>query len=112
MSGYGFDEDECPHCDGSGLIGGFSGQRAFFKEAQGIPLTVAERKALRTQVRRKMGDVIKPRKVMTLDQRLANYAAYVERKGPKPKSVIKKFTKPEVEAIIAQLFPRGEQKDE
>lgn len=44
MSGYGMDY-ECPHCDGSGLIGGFAGQKSIYARIDETPYTALERKA-------------------------------------------------------------------
>ena len=45
-SGYGFGF-ECPHCEGSGLIGGFAGQKDIYAALDAQPMTAADRKKRR-----------------------------------------------------------------
>lgn len=49
MSGYGYGF-ECPHCEGSGLIGGFAGQSDIYRKLDERALTGAQRKELKAKL--------------------------------------------------------------
>ena len=103
MSGYGMDF-ECPHCSGSGLIGGFAGARSLFSEAANIPMTVAQRKAFRAQVKSTLGAEDKPRKIRTPADRLAAAQALIARGGqPKARAKAKKYSAQDVLTILEEM---------
>lgn len=108
MSGYGMDF-ECPQCDGSGLIGGFAGQRSIIQSAAEVPMTVADRKKFLAALKKNLGAADPPRKVRTLEQRIADAKAYADSGGKrKPKKVVKKYTEAEVDALVTSYI--GEHK--
>lgn len=110
MSGYGMDF-ECPHCDGSGLIGGFAGQRSIIQSAADVPMTVAERKKFLAALKKNLGANDPPRKVRSLEDRVKAAKSYYDRGGvplPKSASKAKKYTKEEVDALITSYI--GEHK--
>lgn len=87
MSGYGYGM-ECPSCDGSGLIGGFAGQKEAYAELANRPLTVAQRKLARKAIINAFGTEADKRgpKPMTAERRLKLAQAVVAREGaPGPK---------------------------
>lgn len=101
MSGYGYGL-ECPSCDGSGLIGGFEGQRSAFGAVNDMKLTKAEREAYKKKLKAVLGKDDKPR-VMSKEKRIAAMQAYIQRGGPKEKKAhAKKYSAEEVLALIEE----------
>lgn len=82
MSGYGMDF-ECPHCEGSGLIGGFAGQKDIYSRINDVPLTAAQRKEQKAAIFAALAsDKEKARRVKkTPAQKLAAAQRIIERQG-------------------------------
>lgn len=91
MSGYGYGYGmECPHCEGSGLIGGFAGQKSFSAALNDLPLKVSDRKKYRQQALELLNAEqkieMKPRKKLTANDRVEIAREIIKRGGlPKPK---------------------------
>lgn len=108
MSGYGYGM-ECPSCEGSGLIGGFSGQQQFYSLAAKEPMTVAQRKAFIKKIKSTLGkdDVPRFTEAERRERRMASARAFIERGGvPKPTKVYgpkQSFTAEQVRQMIDEM---------
>lgn len=105
MSGYGF---ECPHCEGSGLIGGFAGQKSFNAALDDMALSVANRKKYKQAALRLLNDEqkiqTKPRKKLTAADRVLIAQEVIKRQGaPKAKKVAPKYEPEIVGQTLARL---------
>lgn len=83
MSGYGYGF-ECPHCEGSGLIGGFAGQREIYGKLDERPLTAAKRKELRAKLFDALassGEKAARGRKKTAEQRIKAAEAIIKRQG-------------------------------
>lgn len=83
MSGYGYGF-ECPHCEGSGLIGGFAGQSDIYAKLDEQSLTGAQRKELKAKLFDALaGDKEKARRKAgrTAEQRVKAAKAILARNG-------------------------------
>lgn len=74
---------ECPACEGSGLIGGFAGQKDIYASINDVPLTTAQRKAQKAAIFSALAsDKEKSRRARkTPEQRLAAAQKIVARAG-------------------------------
>ena len=95
-SGYGFgygEDSECPYCEGSGLIGGFAGQKDIYAALDKQSMTAAERKLRRAFLFDKLAsDKEKARKKAgrTPAQREKAARAILAAKGiPRPRTAAK-----------------------
>ena len=104
MSGYGFG---CPTCMGSGLIGGYAGQKNQYAALDDAPMTATQRKNLKAALRANFQGPPKKDKATRDAERIIAYEDYIKRGGPKPKAPkARTYTLAEVKALAEPALGR------
>ena len=94
---------ECPSCEGSGLIGGYKGQKNQYEALDTAMLTAAERKRIKAALRLKFQPPPKKTKETRDRERIEAMKLYVARGGPKAKAEkAPKYSMAEVLRLIGE----------